>query len=448
MSPAGRILSCLLAGSLLLSSTGCATINLTKIDFRSRKASARNPVVKIICLWEPAEGTDPNGVPCHGFAGQIFFVTASTLSVSVAGDIKIYEFDNLGTPEEQAKPIHEFNFDSPAWQRHYTYGTVGPAYNVFVPYMKRGVNEATCALRVRYTPKDGSAVVFSELTELELLSFANTKRRVRTTETTDPRVEEATPEDTTAINSLRRTTTISMDGKSNSNVAAKATSAGKDGVVQASHQVAELTDADVRIAQLEQMVRELKALQEKKPISTASPVVPAAAADPAPESKPPRRLDELEESVHRIKPRTVNATTDQRTTATPKATKPAASQATDSEEPRVATRTRPHPLDDTQPVDLPLRGRDVLTEATSSKAVGDASTRQPSRRHPLDDEESTIEKKPSRKTIIRASDSNPDAEQSAENSIDPFEPIDTEAIETTAVDDLPVIRKKLRSAHP
>jgi hypothetical protein len=422
MSPAGRILSCLLAGSLLLSSTGCATINLTKIDFRSRKASARNPVVKIICLWEPAEGTDPNGVPCHGFAGQIFFVTASTLSVSVAGDIKIYEFDNLGTPEEQAKPIHEFNFDSPAWQRHYTYGTVGPAYNVFVPYMKRGVNEATCALRVRYTPKDGSPVIFSELTELELLAFAN--------------------------NSRRRTTTISMDGKSNSNVAAKATSAGKDGVVQASHQVAELTDADVRIAQLEQMVRELKALQEKKPISTASPVVPAAAAEPAPESKPPRRLDELEESVHRIKPRTVNATTDQRTTATPKATKPAASQATDSEEPRVATRTRPHPLDDTQPVDLPLRGRDVLTEATSSKAVGNTSTRQPSRRHPLDDEESTIEKKPSRKTIIRASDSNPDAEQSAENSIDPFEPIDTEVIETTAVDDLPVIRKKLRSAHP
>ncbi len=457
MSPVTRTLARLLACWLLLTTVGCATLNLTNMDLRSRKATARNPALRVVCLWEPAEGRDPNGVPCQGFAGQILFLTNTSLPVSVDGDIRVYQFDNQGTTEDQAKPLHQFDFDSGSWAQHYSYGTLGPAYSVFIPYMRRGVYDATCALRVRLTPKHGP-VVFSEMTSLDLLGFDQGKRPLKAP-LTDSRVEQTLPEDLTAVNKRRRTTTIvlnAQNGVASDSAESLPGHAGSDQIQQAAFQteadVRPLTANDSRLAQLEQMVNELRVHQAAR-----------ATPDRAP-STPPRRLDEDEDAA-RIKVRAAPTAP-----VTPSEQKPAAKLPESDEETSASARSRTlkdtgmaadrghrHPLDDdaephvlapsTRVKSRPLFGSDNGPFASTATASA-AGNRPAPLRHPLADspDDPPLKETVTRKTI-RATESAPPVATDRGGSFDPFDPIDTEAIETTAVQETPTIRRQLRAAN-
>lgn len=149
-------------------SAGCATLEIPWLN-RMPEASSKNPVVKILSLWEPSEGRDPNGLPCRGFAGQILFLgNRGGTPVKVHGEVSIYVFDDFGTVEEQSRPLHVFEFKGGSWDRHLKVGTLGPAYHVFVPYTRPGGYEANCSIRIKYLPADGSPVVFSDPSNLPL----------------------------------------------------------------------------------------------------------------------------------------------------------------------------------------------------------------------------------------------------------------------------------------
>ena len=140
----------------ILASAGCAMPELfkfTKEDFP--KAGPRNPVIRILGLWEPAEGMAMNK-SSRGFSAQIlFFSHKSDLAAQVDGDVRIYVFDDQGTQEEQAVPFQECNYTAEAWNSHMGVGPLGATYGVFVPYTRTGNHEAKCSLRIRYTPKGG-----------------------------------------------------------------------------------------------------------------------------------------------------------------------------------------------------------------------------------------------------------------------------------------------------
>lgn len=149
-------------------SAGCATLEIPWLN-QVPEASAKNPVVKILSLWEPSEGRDPQGLPCRGFAGQVLFLgNKGGTPVKVQGDVSIYVFDDFGTVEEQSRPLHVFEFKGGSWERHLKVGTLGPAYHVFVPYTRPGGYEANCSIRIKYLPADGSPVVFSDPSNLPL----------------------------------------------------------------------------------------------------------------------------------------------------------------------------------------------------------------------------------------------------------------------------------------
>jgi hypothetical protein len=153
--------------------SGCATLNLPWDKEKFSKATAQNPVVQIVCLWEQAEGRDPEGVPCRGFAGQILFLSnRHATPVEVDGDVRIYLFDNVGTTEEQSKPLRQFDFTTEAWELHLSKSAVGPSYSVFVPYVRRGQFNPQCSLRVRLTPKVGPTI-FSPLSTIPLRNSGN-----------------------------------------------------------------------------------------------------------------------------------------------------------------------------------------------------------------------------------------------------------------------------------
>jgi hypothetical protein len=155
-------------------------------------ASAANPVARILCFWEPSEGLGVDGRPTRGFAGQLLFMTnGGAMPAEVNGDVRIYVFDDQGTYEEQARPIHQFDFKSAAWSQHLGETTLGPAYQVFIPYTRKGPHQARCALRVRLQPGDGP-VVFSEM--VKVILPGTTEQNDQTEKLAGPRDAQQRPQ--------------------------------------------------------------------------------------------------------------------------------------------------------------------------------------------------------------------------------------------------------------
>jgi len=169
-----------------LALSGCSTLEPTKLPgSRSRtvpSATAVSPATRILSLWQPGEGDGIDGTQGRGFVGQIYFFTGDSPSpVAVDGDVRVFVFDNLGTPEEQAKPIHQFDFQAGSWQGYQTESALGPCYKVYVPYTRKGQHEADCELRIRLTRSNGTTL-FSELAQVHLSGLSredSVSRRIR-----------------------------------------------------------------------------------------------------------------------------------------------------------------------------------------------------------------------------------------------------------------------------
>lgn len=288
---------CLLMATMC--SAGCATFNLP-FGKRIPTATAANPANQILCFWQPGEGNDPDGYPCRGFCGQILFLSSKTQApVKIDGDVRVYLFDDQGTVDEQTKPLRQFDFDSGSWNIHLGETSLGPTYSIFIPYVRRGVTEANCSLRIRMKPSVGPTI-FSDFSNIPL----NPTKKIRRGEEAKPmekeEVEQIGVDALTSV--LKRTTTIQMgaDGKLKNELPANATSAAKpkdNPIQQASHQVVteqpkSNPEAD-RIRQLETMVQQL--MEQKN----------SAAAPPSrlPQREAPEELERDEQPIEPLKPR-------------------------------------------------------------------------------------------------------------------------------------------------
>jgi hypothetical protein len=152
------LLLAVIAGSSL---SGCTKINLSQMwqEYNTPVADNRHPVLDVMCLWEEAEGHDLEGMPTRGFAGQIlFFTVARNAPARVDGDVRIILFDELGVNGDASLPLHQFDFPGAAWNQFQTTTNFGAAYQLFIPYTRKGADRANCQIRVRYTPKEGKTV--------------------------------------------------------------------------------------------------------------------------------------------------------------------------------------------------------------------------------------------------------------------------------------------------
>ncbi len=123
-------------------------------------ADEQHPVERIICIWQPGEGRGLDNLPTRGFVGQIFFFNHEFATPIIGnGSVQVFLFDDQGTPEEQVKPLHIFDFTAEAWNRLLVETQLGPAYNLFIPYVRKTPNEAECALVVKLTPEQGQPVI-------------------------------------------------------------------------------------------------------------------------------------------------------------------------------------------------------------------------------------------------------------------------------------------------
>jgi hypothetical protein len=186
---------------------GCQSLNLSMpgTGHRLPQADDRNPVTEVLCLWEPAEGTGLDKLPARGFAGQILFLTPRGKEpVQVDGKVKIYVFDDYGSIQEQQQPIHQFTFDSTAWNAFLRNTNVGAAYQVFLPYTRPGMHQAICSLRVCYESADGQPI-YSKFAKVTLTGTTKPKPNDEAAASADSVVVARPEQDTRATTQPAKT---------------------------------------------------------------------------------------------------------------------------------------------------------------------------------------------------------------------------------------------------
>ena len=283
-------LSRLAAASAILALAGCATpglFKLSKDDFP--KAGPKNPVIRILGLWEPAEGMAMNK-SSRGFSAQIlFFSQNSDLAAQVDGEVKIYVFDDQGEPEDQAMAFHEFVYPAPTWNAYMGKGPLGATYAVFIPYTRPGIHEAKCALRIRYTPKGGSPV-YSDMVNVVLPGKKKHKDNASGATDDDSAAQEPESEDE-AFSEFRRNVSKRQPPHARGMATTIPTSQEVQEQLQAQHRVpaAELSSKERRRIMREATAR-LDSGEDASHVAHAGYEQPAAEPVAAEESSTGRRL--------------------------------------------------------------------------------------------------------------------------------------------------------------
>lgn len=156
---------------LAVTTSGCASISIPFVGHKPEVVSAtpQNPVVDAITLWQPGEGRGLDNLPTRGFAGQLLFFTyRHPTPARVDGKVTVYVFDDVGSVEEQSRPIWQRTFGSEEWNALGMQTNLGTAYQMFVPYTRKGDHEAHCSLRIKFEPSDGGPPVYSKMSGVTL----------------------------------------------------------------------------------------------------------------------------------------------------------------------------------------------------------------------------------------------------------------------------------------
>ncbi len=238
---------------------GCSAVELADRRSEPQRASSESPV-KCLCLWQQTEAQRGDGQTVRGFGGQVyFFSTADEKPVSVDGNVHVFLFDDIGTKEDQARPIYETTFDSVEWNSMLNESQFGPVYSLFVPYPRSGGLEANCTLRIGLTSSDGSRV-FSDMTPVKLVGLPRQKEQP-VDRTVDPRREQQWVPEQRVVNAGRtvRSETIGVRrGDQFIATAGHSNSAGRDDQNLVDHADSSPTeDRDSRVRYYEEKLESL-----------------------------------------------------------------------------------------------------------------------------------------------------------------------------------------------
>lgn len=105
----------------------------------------------------------------------MFFTYGEPSPIKVDGTVRIYQYANFDAEEIDPKPIHEFVFESNAWDAHRSEGTLGHSYNVFLPYVLKHKGVARCGLHVEFEDRKGQKTS-APITEVVLSSKTSKSR--------------------------------------------------------------------------------------------------------------------------------------------------------------------------------------------------------------------------------------------------------------------------------
>lgn len=171
---------CLLAATslILFSSIGCTSLTVPHIE-ESQTATINARPARCLCLWQPVNAENDAGQPVRGFGGQVYFFAAgSEEPIEVDGAVRVFVFDDIGTPEQQARPKDVQDYDPLVWKSFLQKSQFGSNYAVFIPYANGSMSESVCSLRLRLNLPDGSQI-FSDMATVKLAGEPREDKSIR-----------------------------------------------------------------------------------------------------------------------------------------------------------------------------------------------------------------------------------------------------------------------------
>lgn len=164
------VVTALLLACLLLASSGCSYRKGERWKFAGwdvRKAVGMSPSkpkpetpTRLVTTWTEAVHNRAGETPKRGFGGRLaFFKNGSEDPVRVEGQLVIYAFDESGEDPYRTEPTKRYIFPAEQLTVYESDSTLGPTYNIWLPWDQAGGIERKISLIARFEPKDGPIIV-------------------------------------------------------------------------------------------------------------------------------------------------------------------------------------------------------------------------------------------------------------------------------------------------
>ena len=116
--------------------------------------------VRMAVIWnETAVAPPAGGQATRGFGGRVYFYDNNNEPVRVNGQLHVYAYDDTGEDDQsQRVPDREYIFKADKLQARFSETSIGPSYNVWLPWDKVGGYRKTVSLIPVFKPEDGFVV--------------------------------------------------------------------------------------------------------------------------------------------------------------------------------------------------------------------------------------------------------------------------------------------------
>ncbi len=204
----------LFLGILTLSTTlGCQTLDDFKLskEWQDRLSLERDTIadktpVKMVTLWADEVYYSAGKTATRGFGGRIYFYNRKNEAIEVEGSFTVYGFD-ANQPDSDT-PERKFVFTGEQFANYEKESTLGPSYNIWLPWDAVGGEQKSVDLVPFFIEKKGKVLVGDQASHLLPGSKSGTKDKPRTPSPVQQTVHQTTS--TRAQKPRMQTTTIAV----------------------------------------------------------------------------------------------------------------------------------------------------------------------------------------------------------------------------------------------
>lgn len=160
MKPGFHRFGLMLACSVLLTSAGCAKLDLqtSKLPWSKKATSKYATPERVIAVWTDTVYQHAGKPPTRGFGGRVYFYGTEGNVIPVDGDLVVYAYDDNTTQPGTDKPARKYVFTADQLTKYYSESDLGASYNIWIPWDAVGNDEKQISLFTVFVDKSGRMV--------------------------------------------------------------------------------------------------------------------------------------------------------------------------------------------------------------------------------------------------------------------------------------------------
>lgn len=156
-----KILHALAGVCLAVLPLGCKTFDapgFPKSEKRKAEEAARTLPARMAVVWTEAMLNNPGQPAVRGFGGRVYFYNDRGQAVTAKGQLAVYGFDDSRQDQASRVPEKKFIFTDEQLAQHLSQSSLGPSYNVWVPWDNVGGEQREISLLPVFTAPGGQPV--------------------------------------------------------------------------------------------------------------------------------------------------------------------------------------------------------------------------------------------------------------------------------------------------